>query len=188
MKRSKNQRRVLVLLCAMAILFLGRPDVYAISSQNNVQQKLLDQQLAVDASEALMQYFFDNGWVTEYPDYYGGGYIKNNIFNVRLVAPTDQIMDVLDKIFEPYKEAVAYELCDISQKDAQAYADETAKVLIADGYAITHWYTDNITGNIVIGVQETDIQEVTEQVAHIQKNSKGTTGPTVVIEKGEYFN
>ena len=109
MKQKINKLRLIALLLTVMMLFCHTPGVSATKAELTMDEKIADQKMAVDANEALMQYFLDNGWMHEYPEYFGGCYIADNILHVRLVSPSEQTMETLKSIFRPYAKAVVYE-------------------------------------------------------------------------------
>ena len=147
----------------------------------NISDIERDQAVAVAASEALMRYFFNQGYVTDYPSYYGGRYIKDNKLYVRLVSPTEAEKAKLSSIFAPYKESVVYQYSDMSMNDLQEYADKIFIRLREEGYKVAGYGVDDITGDIVIGVLKEDVEAAT---AWVKANLR--VYPKVVIEEGGY--
>lgn len=131
--KAKSIRLIAMVLVLVAIVY-NFPEAGAIEKDLTIEEIVEAQAQAVAANEALMQYFFDNGWVREYPEYFGGCYIKDNILNVRLVNPTEQTMEILSAIFTGYQDVVKYEYCQYSQKTLQQHADVTSMELKDDGY------------------------------------------------------
>lgn len=151
----------------------------------NLNTQYGNQKQAVEANEALMQYFYEQGYVTDYPDCFGGCYIEDDKLYVRLVNPTDEDVTALSRVFDRYADVVVYEHGEMSMADLQAYADETANKLIALGYDVTSWSVDSITGNVVIQVLENDLSAVTAWVADMVENP---SAPQVIVEKGNYIS
>lgn len=143
--------------------------------------KFAEQKNAVEADNALMEYFFDQGYISEYPAYFGGRYIEDNKLHVRLVSPTDEELQKITSVLAQYGNDVVFEYGELSMSDLQAYADKTAKELRNLGYGVTSWYVDNVTGNIVIGVLEKDFTAVTALIANGENNA-----PKIIVEKGAY--
>lgn len=79
---------------------------------------------------------------------------------------------------------VVYKDAKTSMADLQEYSDMMANELMTNGYAVTSWYVDSITGNIVISVLEKDFDAVTDLASDISKNKDL---PTIIIEKGGYI-
>ena len=125
------------MVLAMMMLFCSAPGASAAGRVPTWEERVADQRTAVAANEALMQYFYNHGWISEYPDYYGGTYIEENVLHVRLVSPSEQTMAVLKEIFYPYADTVVYEYCDISRTDAQKKAEDVAHQLINKGYDVS---------------------------------------------------
>ena len=140
-----------------------------------------NQEQALKASDALTRYFFDLGYVSDYPAYYGGCYIENNRLHVRLVAPTDREMSEISLVLAPYKNVVVYHYGEYSMSDLQAYADQTVDKMIALGYRVSVWYVDDRTGNVVIAVLEEDFNAAVAWAADALEDC-----PKVVIEIGDY--
>lgn len=151
----------------------------------NLNTLYANQKQAVEANESLMQYFYDQGYVTDYPDYFGGCYIESDKLHIRLVNPSDEDVTALSRVLDRYAEVVVYENGEMSMADLQAYADETADELIKLGYQVTSWYVDSITGNVVIQVLEEDLSAVTAWVAGMVENS---SAPQIIVEKGNYIS
>lgn len=143
--------------------------------------KFAEQQKAVEASNALMEYFYSQGYVSDYPAYFGGYYIESNELHVKLVSPTDDDLNKISSVLAGYKEVVVFEYTEMSMAYLQAYADSLANELMELGYDVTEWYVDDATGNIVIGVLEKDLAAVSALMADREDNS-----PTIIIEKGAY--
>ena len=76
-----------------------------------------------------MQYFYDLGYVTDYPDYFGGCYIEDDKLHIRLVNPSDEDVTALSRVLDRYADVVVYENGEMSMADLQAYADETVDEL-----------------------------------------------------------
>lgn len=150
----------------------------------NLNTLYAKQKQAVEANESLMQYFYDQGYVTDYPDYFGGCYIEDDKLYVRLVNPSDEDVTALSRVLDRYADVVVYENGEMSMADLQAYADETVDELIELGYKVTSWYVDSITGNVVIQVLEEDLSAVTEWIA--DRNDQHS-GFKVIVEKGDYI-
>ena len=93
-------------------------------------------------------------------------------------------MKNLTKVLARYDDVVVYKDATTSMADLQEYADTMANELMTNGYAVTSWYVDNITDNIVISVLEKDFDAVTDWVSDIAKNEDS---PTIIIEKGAYI-
>ncbi len=185
MKKGKNC--LIAMMLVLAILLYNVPIVNANDKDASRRDLVTAQEKAVSANEALMQYFFSNGWITEYPEYYGGSYIADNVFYIRLVSPSDQTVAQLKEVFLRYADAVMYEFCNFSQTNAQTRADEVANEFIKLEYAVTHWYVESKTGNIVVGMLEEDIDKAKELLRSQKNHSQTTSAPSIIIEKGEYF-
>jgi hypothetical protein len=147
----------------------------------NISDIERDQAVAVAANEALMRYFFNQGYVTDYPSYYGGRYIKDNKLYVRLVSPTEAEKAKLSSIFAPYKESVVYQYADMSMNNLKEYADKIFIRLREEGYKVAGYGVDNITGDIVMRVLKEDVEAAT---AWVKANLH--VYPKVVIEEGGY--
>ncbi len=147
--------------------------------------KFAEQREAAEASNALMEYFYNQGYVYDYPAYFGGCYIEGNKLYVKLVSPTDEEMKAVYTVLARYDEVVEYKSSDMSMSDLQAYADKTANELIGLGYAVTSWGVDSTTGNIVITVLEEDLSAVTAWVADMTEDP---SAPKVIVEEGAYIS
>ena len=145
--------------------------------------KFSEQKEAVDAHNVLMYYFFSRGYVTNYPEWFGGCYIEENKLYIKLVSPSVEEMENISRILAPFDNVIVYKNADMSMSELQAYADKTAKELMESGYAVTSWYVDSITGNIVISVLEKDFKAVTEWINTASQNG---SLPKIVIEIGGY--
>ena len=82
-----------------------------------------------------------------------------------------------------FGDVVVYKNAERSMAELQEYADKTAKKLMDNGYAVTLWYVDSITGKVVIAVLEKDVQAAT---AWRDNAMKSENDPLIVIEAGEY--
>lgn len=140
-----------------------------------------DQKQALDAQNALMTYFYSKGFVTEYPSFYAGSYIKDNKLYVRLVSPTEKEMSVLSKIFAPYKDVVVYLEATHSREQLQKYADQTVAEMEALGFRVTTWCVDDKTGDILITVLKEDYEAACAWASQALDDE-----PRVVIEIGGY--
>ena len=150
----------------------------------NLSDMFEDQKAAADANNALMEYFFNQGYVSDYPAYFGGCYIEDNKLYVKLVYPTDEEMKSLTNVLARYGAAVVFEEAEASMADLQKYADRIAGELKDNGYAVTMWCVDSISGNIKIAVLEEDLEAVKNWISDMSKNKNL---PTVIIEEGAYF-
>ena len=149
----------------------------------NLTTKFSEQKEAVEANNVLMSYFFSKGYVTNYPEWFGGCYIEENKLYIKLVSPSDEEMKNISQILAPFDNVIVYKNAEMSMSELQAYADKTAYELIDLGYEVTSWYVDSITGNIIISVLEKDFEAVTEWVHTASQNG---TLPKIVIEIGGY--
>ena len=151
----------------------------------NLTTKFSEQKEAVVAHNYLMSYFFSRGYVTNYPEWFGGCYIKDNKLYIKLASPLDDEMENISQILAPFDNVIIYENAEMSMSELQEYADKTAKELMENGYEVTSWYVDSITGNIIISVLEKDYEAVTEWVHTASQNG---TLPKIVIEIGGYID
>ena len=159
----------------------AEPD--SIESTPSWEQKVADQQYAVVASDALMHYFRNNGYITDYPDYYGGCYIADNVLHIRLCSPTEETMKTLKTVLSVYSPVVVYEFCEYSLSASQKYADTVAKEMLDLEYSVTSWGIDQETGNVEIGVLAEDM----ERAQDFLKNREEEGYPPIVIEEGYYM-
>lgn len=188
MKMRSKKLRLFAVVLSLVTLFCSIPGVsaYAVERELTVDELIEAQKQAVEANEILMQYFFADGWVLEYPDYFGGCYIDDNILHVTLVEPTTEEYKTLDTILSDYKNVIVFEYRSYSQASLQDYADSTAAELKKQGIEVTHWYVEVETGNIIIGVVSNDIDSADKKVAEIKSRSFRSSTPQIVIEEGEY--
>ncbi len=149
----------------------------------NLTTKYIEQKEAVKAHNALMSYLFEKGYVTNYPDWFGGCYIDGNKLYIKICSPSDEEMKNISQILAPFDDVIVYKNAEMSMDDLQKYADKTADELIETGYAVTSWYVDSVTGNIVISVLEKDFLQVTDWVSDKSKNEDL---PMIVVKKGAY--
>lgn len=185
MKNRNGIQRVAICLLVL-ILLGGVSGANATNESPSITELISAQERAVAANEVLMQYFFDSGWITEYPGYFGGCYIEENILHVRLVPPTDQAVAALSEVLAGYEDVIVYEVCQSSQAELQEYTDETTSALIELGYRVTHSYIDSTTGSIVIGVVEEDVNAVNLLIEERKTYAFGSHAPNVIIEAGSY--
>ena len=150
----------------------------------NLTTKFSEQKEAVEAHNVLMSYFFSKGYVTNYPEWFGGCYIEENKLHIKLVSPSDEEMNNISQILAPFDNVIVYKNAEMSMSELQAYADKTAYELIDLGYEVTSWYVDSITGNIIISVLEKDFEAVTERINTASQNGNL---PKIVIEIGGYI-
>ena len=185
MKNNKNLRVIAILIVAI-LLLCSIPGVGAEKNKTSneevlVEQLVLAQEKAVAANEALMQYFYDNGYVTTYPDFFGGCYISENVLHIRLTSSTEETMAVLHDVLAGYEDAVVYEDCSCSQAELQKYADGSAKEIQKQGYDVTYWYVDSINNKIVIGVLAEDAKGASDFAENKQMVGKSKGMPNIVI-------
>lgn len=150
----------------------------------NLTTKFLEQKESVNAHNCLMSYFFSTGYVTNYPEWFGGCYIEENKLYIKLVSPSDEEMKNISQILAPFDDVIVYENAEMSMSELQAYADKTAKELMENEYAVTSWCVDSITGDIIISVLEKDFEAVMGWVNTALKND---SAPKIVIEIGGYI-
>lgn len=186
MKRKLNRSRLLAALLSIVMLFCNMFIVNAADQEPSIAEKIEAQAQAVEANEILMQYFITEGWVLEYPDYFGGCYIEDNILHIRLVSPTSEESATLNDILSDYENVISYEYGNFSQTSIQNYANETAKELKNQGFEVTHWYVDVETCAVVIGVISDDVNSANALVEEKQTYSVRNAYPNIVIEEGEY--
>lgn len=188
MKLRHKKIRIFAVVLSMMMLFCSIPGVSADTVERGpeVDELIAAQKQAVEANEILMQYFFAEGWVLEYPDYFGGCYIDDNILHVILVEPTDEEFKILSTLLSDHQNAVVFEYGNCSQASLQDYADSTVAELKEQGLGVTHWYVEVETGDIIIGVVSDDIDSAAVMVSEIQKYTFRSSAPKIVIEEGEY--
>ena len=150
----------------------------------NLTTLFSNQKEAVEANNALVSYFFSKGYVTNYPEWFGGCYIEENKLYIKLVSPSEEEMKNISQILAPFDKVIVYKNAEMSMADLQEYADKTANELIKSGYGVTSWYVDSITGNIIIAVLEKDFEVVTEWINTASQNDNA---PKIVIEVGRYI-
>lgn len=180
--------KMLALLFAVTMLLGSAPGVYAASDDTSIDLLMASQEQAVKANEALMQFFYENGWITEYPDYFSSCFIEDNILHIRLVPPADEEAETLREVLKGYEEAVCYEYGVYSQSDLQNYADATAAELMRQGCDVTSWYVDSITGDVVIGVLPESVEQAEELADRVQTYSYIGAYPGVIIEASGYIS
>lgn len=188
MKPKFPKIRLFAVILSMAMLFCSVPSVSANVTEREltVDELISAQKQAVEANEVLMQYFFAEGWVLEYPDYFGGCYIEDNVLHIILVEPTAVELEELDEVLSDYENAINFESGSYSQASIQNYADNTAAELKKQGIEVTHWYVEIETGDIIIGVVNSDIDTANVKIAEIQSYTLRSSTPKIVIEEGEY--
>lgn len=188
MKMRSKKIRLFAVVLSMVMLFCSIPNVSANAAERElaVDELIEAQKQAVEANEILMQYFFADGWVLEYPNYFGGCYIDDNILHIILVEPTTEEFKTLEAILSDYENAIIFEYGSYSQASLQDYADSTAAELKKQGIEVTHWYVEVETGNIIIGVVSNDIDSADMKVSKIKSYSFRRSTPKIVIEEGEY--
>lgn len=140
-----------------------------------------DQKQAVEAQNWLMTYFFVQGYVTEYPDWFGGCYIENGVLYVKLVSPSEEVRETLSQRLDFYKDAVVFLDEALSLSALQERADRGAAELIALGCEVTSWYVDGVEGQVVIAVLEKD-----HAAATAWAEAASREGVRIKIEIGDY--
>ena len=188
MKPISKKIRIFAVALSMMMLFCSIPGVSAdtVERGSAVDELIAAQKQAVEANEILMQYFFAEGWVLEYPDHFGGCYIDDNILHIILVEPTNEEFKILSTLLSDHQNAVVFEYGNYSQASLQDHADSTAAELKEQGLGVTHWYVEVGTGDIIIGVVSDDIDPAAAKVSEIQKYTFRSSAPKIVIEEGGY--
>lgn len=193
--KQKTYLRLIVMLFVMIVLSGSilnaraaddEPNAYAANDESSIDELMAAQARAVAANEALMQYFFNNGWVQEYPDYFGGCYIEDNILHVQLASPTEQDMDILNQVFASYKAVVVYEFVQHSRSELQEYVDMLAYELRAQGCEVTHWYADTKAGSVTIGVLAESVDSANALIEQLRLHAHENNMIPVIIEEGVY--
>ena len=149
----------------------------------NLNTKYAEQKKAVEANNRLMVHFFSMGYVTDYPEWFGGCYIESGKLYVKLVSPSEEERKNISKILASYGDVVVYKNAEISMAELQAYADETASELRTLGCEVVSWYVDSVTGDVVISVLEKDCEAAAAWVAEVSEDG---SYPKIVIKIGEY--
>lgn len=181
---TDKESREIVETITVNVNYLTEKQGYDLSI-TNLTTKFFEQKEAVGANNALMAYLFGKGYVTNYPEWFGGCYIEGNKLHIRLVSPSEEEMKRISDVLVHFGDVVVYENAERSMTELQAYADQTADELRKLGYEVTSWYVDSITGNIVIAVLEKDFEAATAWVGDTLKNE---SDPQIVIEKGGYID
>ena len=181
---TDKESREIVETITLTVKYLADKQEYELKV-TNLTTKFSEQKEAVNAHNVLMSYFFSKGYVTNYPEWFGGCYIKGNKLYIKLVSPSDEEAKNVSQILAPFDNVIVYKNAEMSMADLQECADKTAKELTERGYAVTSWYVDSITGNIIISVLEKDFEAVTEWV---NTASQIDNAPKIVIEIGRYVD
>ncbi len=186
MKLKSKKTRLFAVILSMVILFCSIPtaSMNAANQAPSVDKMISEQAQAVEANEILMQFFFAESKTLEYPSYFGGCYIEDNVLHIRLAAPTAEEIAILEKILCNHKDVIIFEYSDHSQASLQNYADKTAAELKKQGIAVTFWYVEVETGNVIIGVLPADMDTATAKIAKMQNASP--TDPKIIITEGGY--
>ncbi len=179
---TDKESREIVETITLNVKYLADKQEYELKV-TNLTTMFSEQKEAVEAHNCLASYFFSKGYITNYPEWFGGCYIEGNKLYIKLVSPSDEEMKNVSQILAPFENVIVYKNAELSMADLQEYADKTAKGIKEKGYAVTSWYVDSITGNIIISVLEKDFEAVTEWVNTASQNGGA---PKVVIEIGEY--
>lgn len=159
-------------------------EFYPTETTPSWEQRAADQQYAVAASDALMHYFRNNGHTTDYPGYYGGCYIADNVLHIRLVSPREETLAALKTVLSAYAPVVVYEFCEYALNASQEYADTIAKEMLDLEYAVTGWGVDQKTGSIEISVLAEDMEKAEKFV----KKRKEKACPPILIKEGQYIS
>lgn len=179
-----KESREIVEIITVNVNYLADKQEYELKV-TNLTTKFSEQKEAVSALNFLVSYFVNRGYVTNYPEWFGGCYIEKNKLHIKLVSPSDEEMKNISQILAPFDDVIVYENAEMSMSELQAHADKTAKELMENEYAVTSWYVDSITGNIIISVLEKDFEAVTKWINTAAENGNA---PKIVIEIGEYID
>ena len=188
MKIKQKMVRILTGILTMILVLSSITFVSAVDKEEEIDKLIEAQARAVEANEVLMQYFFVEGCGIVYPDYFAGRYIEDNIFHIRLAAPTDEELAGLKNLLSGYEDVVVYEYGDFSRTFLQNYADEIASELKEQGVAVANWGVDDKTGDVNIGVLSEDIHIAKEMIEIAQTYSPRSGSPKIVIEEGGYVS
>ena len=113
---------------------------------------------SIRASEHLMSYFYRQGYVTGYPDYYAGSYIdSDNLYHVVVNKSAKNAKENIEEALSAYADDVVYEYADHSRNELQAYCDALSKELLELGINVTGWCVSDTEGVASISVLEEDI-------------------------------
>lgn len=181
---AEKDSREIVETITVNVKYLADKQEYELEL-TNLTTKFLEQKEAVNAHNFLMSYFFSRGYVTNYPEWFGGCYIEENKLHIKLVSPSDEEMKNISQILAPFDDVIVYENAEMAMSELQAYADKTAKELMENEYAVTSWYVDSITGDIIISVLEKDFEAVTKWINTAVESGNA---PKIVVEIGEYID
>lgn len=176
-----KESREIVEAITVSVNYLADKQEYELKV-TNLTTKFAEQKETVDAHNYFLSYLLA-GSGTNYPEWFGGCYIKENKLHIKLVSPYEEELKRLTYWFASYNDVIVYEEAESSMADLQAYADQAAKELMDHGYAVTMWYVDSITGNIEISVLAKDFEAVS---AWVNAASQNGNAPKIVIEIGEY--
>lgn len=134
-----------------------------------------------------MEYFYQIGFCSDYPNYYSGSYIGDDYkFHVRLCLPTADELHTLNTIFCEYSDVIVYEYGNFSRNEMLEYSDDLANELIDLGYGITSWGVDDLTGSVSIGVLNEDLNEVTSLIDRQETYAMGDRFPNIILKEGNY--
>lgn len=100
------------------------------------------QENALKANEILMANIV--GENLQYPDYYGGVYIEDNILHIQLAGASSETSTWISQLLSEYSDWVTIENVDHSYNDLYSLAETSAYSLCneTNDYEITGFYVD----------------------------------------------
>lgn len=154
-----------IFFCCFAILVVqvASPisaafDYYGLNLTDSIEShKMRKAQMASDNLSDYLSHCLEEQCATDavFPEFYSGGYIKDNIFHACFVDSFDKRIEKCLSILDEFRDSVVVEYREYSFDEMQAYADSIVNKLLAMDCAIQCW---------AVGIQDNCIKiETTEE-------------------------
>lgn len=140
------------------------------------------------ASEHLMRYFYRQGYVTDYPDYYAGSYIgSDNLYYVVINKTAKNAEANMEEALSAYADDVVYEYANHSRNELQAYCDALSQQLVELGINVTSSGVSETDGVVSISVLEEDVHLAESLINRWAPYPFGHTDIKVEFSAGNYM-
>lgn len=155
---------VAVLVLVTAVISVMATDVSVQSVDERTRQQFLmeseEQREAVAAHEVLYNSFLVEGSVEEnFPDNYGGDYIKDGILHINIVDLPAQDITYYYKLLADYLDYIRFEDVDYSLASLLNASETISDALMDDGIQVTSYSVMEPTNSVRVGVSSDSVSQ-----------------------------
>ncbi len=161
----KCLKKILCFIVTIAVLLIP---TYGISYDSNslhedqlMQEKYErlseDQEKAVEAHNILFNSFLDDAGQENYPNEYGGDYIKDNILHICIVDLDNTCLNRYTSVLEDYLEVVSFESVNFSYNYLLSQGPSIMKQLLSENVSAISYGIIEPLNSIVIDIEQSEL-------------------------------